>query len=59
LKRNVYAQRYKGYKDALFDNNIPFNDKYVLIKDLSQESGVEAALEILKMNPLPERCIYH
>jgi len=54
LKRNVYAQRYKGYKDALFDNNIPFNDKYVLIKDLSQESGVEAALEILKMNPLPD-----
>src|SRR6476659_227756 len=57
LKRNVYAQRYKGYKDALFDNNIPFNDKYVLIKDLSQESGVEAALEILKMNTLPDGAI--
>ena len=54
LKRNVYAQRYKGYRDALFDNNIPANDQYVLIKDLSQESGVEAALEILKMKPLPD-----
>ena len=37
LKRNVYAQRHKGYKDALFDNNIPFNENYVLIKDLSEQ----------------------
>jgi LacI family transcriptional regulator len=54
LKRNVYAQRYKGYTDALYDNNIPFNKKYVLIKDLSEQCGVEAAMEILKMNPLPD-----
>src|SRR6478752_3270806 len=54
LKRNVYAQRHKGYKDALFDNNIPFNENYVLIKDLSEQCGIEAALEILKMKPLPD-----
>jgi len=54
LKRNVYAQRYKGYKDALFDNDIPFNESYVLIKDLSEQCGIEAALEILKMKPLPD-----
>lgn len=54
LKRNVYAQRHKGYADALYDNNIPFNKKYVLIKDLSEQCGVEAAMEILKMNPLPD-----
>src|SRR4026209_964637 len=28
LKRNVYAQRHKGYTDALFDNNIPFNERH-------------------------------
>ena len=28
LKRNVYAQRYQGYKDALFDNDIPFNEYF-------------------------------
>ncbi|MFN3665092.1 MAG: LacI family DNA-binding transcriptional regulator [Sediminibacterium sp.] len=54
LKRNVYAQRHKGYADALYDNNIPFHKKYVLIKDLSEQCGVEAAMEILKMNPLPD-----
>ena len=54
LKRNVYSQRHKGYTDALFDNNIPFNEGYVLIKDLSEQCGIEAALEILKMKPLPD-----
>lgn len=54
LKRNVYAQRHKGYKDALFDNNIPFNEDHVLIKDLSEQCGVEAAEQILQMQPLPD-----
>lgn len=54
LMRNVYAQRHKGYADALYDNNIPYNKDYVLIKDLSEQCGVEAALQILKMKPLPD-----
>ena len=54
LKRNVYAQRHKGYSDALFDNGIAHNKELVLIKDLSEQCGVEAALEILKMKPLPD-----
>lgn len=54
LKRNVYAQRYKGYADALFDSNIELNKDLVLIKDLSEQCGVEAAKEIIKMKPLPD-----
>lgn len=54
LKRNVYAQRHKGYQDALYDNNIPYDKHKVLIKDLSEQCGREAALEILKMKPLPD-----
>ncbi len=54
LNRNVYAQRHKGYADALFDHNIPMNKNLVLIKDLSEQCGVEAALEIMKMKPLPD-----
>lgn len=53
-KRNVYAQRHKGYTDALFDNNIPYDKSRVLIKDLSEQCGVEAALQIMKMKPLPD-----
>lgn len=54
LNRNVYAQRFKGYKDALYDNGIKFDDKLLLIKDLSEKCGREAALEILKMKPRPD-----
>jgi LacI family transcriptional regulator len=54
LKRNVYAQRYKGYKDALFDHNIKVDDKLVLVKDLSEQCSVEAAHEVLRMKPMPD-----
>jgi len=54
LKRNVYAQRYKGYLDALSDHKIAFEKDLVLIKDLSEQCGVEAAMEILKMKPRPD-----
>lgn len=54
LMRNVYAQRHKGYSDALNDHNIPYCKDRVLIKDLSEQCGVEAALKILKMKPFPD-----
>lgn len=54
LKRNVYAQRHKGYADALFDHGIPYEKDRVLIKDLSEQFGREAGLQILKMKPLPD-----
>jgi LacI family transcriptional regulator len=54
LKRNVYAQRHKGYMDALFDNGIPQDKNLVLIKDLSEQCGIEAAQEIIKMKPVPD-----
>lgn len=54
LKRNVYAQRHRGYTDALFDAGIEYNKNLVLVKDLSEQSALEAAQEILKMKPLPD-----
>ena len=54
LKRNVYAERHRGYREALHDNDIAFDNELVLIKDLSEQCGIEAALEILKMDPLPD-----
>ena len=54
LMRNVYAQRHKGYSDALRDHDIPYCEDRVLIKDLSEQCGVEAALSILKMKPFPD-----
>lgn len=54
LKRNVYAQRHNGYRNALSDHDIPYDTNLILIKDLSEQCGVEAAMEILKMEPLPD-----
>lgn len=54
LRRNVYAQRHKGYQDALFDHNISYDSDLVLIKDLSEEGGRSSALEILKKRPFPD-----
>lgn len=54
LKRNVYSQRYKGYRDALFDNGISLNEKLLFVKDLTEKSAIETAMEILKMKPLPD-----
>jgi LacI family transcriptional regulator len=54
LKRNVYFQRYKGYQDALFDNNIPLDESLLLIQDLSEEASIASAAKILKMKPLPD-----
>ena len=31
IQRNVYAQRYKGYREALYDNGIPFDKSLLLI----------------------------
>lgn len=54
LKRNVYSQRYKGYKDALYDNGIPFDESLLIVNDLSERAGIESAMQILKMKPLPD-----
>jgi LacI family transcriptional regulator len=54
LKRNVYSQRFKGYRDALYDSKIPFDENLLIVGDLSEKAGVEAAEMILKMKPRPD-----
>lgn len=53
-KQNVYKDRLRGYRDALADSKIKFKEEDVLITNLSQESGAEAAKTILKMKHLPD-----
>lgn len=53
-KRNVYVDRLQGYKDALSAHHLDYKEAQVLISNLSQEAGVEAAATILRMDPLPD-----
>jgi LacI family transcriptional regulator len=54
LKRNVYSERYRGYRDALFDNAITLDENLVIVNDLSEESAIESAKKIIKMKQLPD-----
>jgi LacI family transcriptional regulator len=54
LRRNVYGQRHQGYADALANAGIAYDENLVLIKDLSERCGVEAALDIIRMNKRPD-----
>lgn len=55
LLRNVYTDRLKGYKHALRDHNLPFDEKkMVYISKLSEEAGNKAAEHILKMGTKPD-----
>jgi LacI family transcriptional regulator len=53
-KRNVYVDRLKGYKQALADQRIVFREDLVIVGNLSQEAGAEAAALIREMRPLPD-----
>ncbi len=54
LKRNVYGERHRGYKDALIDNDVPYKEDRVIVRDLTELSGVEAAEQMLRMKPRPD-----
>jgi LacI family transcriptional regulator, galactose operon repressor len=54
LNRNVYALRYKGYREALQEQKIHFDESMLFIGDLSEHAGIEAAETILKMKTRPD-----
>lgn len=54
LSRNVYADRLKGYKAALAEYNIPFHKKELIINKLDEKSDIQAADQLLSLNPLPD-----
>ncbi len=54
LKRNVYADRLKGYQQALTEQGIPFDEGLLLVTDLSQEVGVDVAKQIQRMSARPD-----
>jgi LacI family transcriptional regulator len=54
LLRNVYNDRFRGYKKALEDNGIQFDQELVIISDLTEDAGTSAAQKMLMMNPRPD-----
>ncbi len=54
MLRNVYAERLAGYKQALKDHKVPFDEKLIFISKLNEEAGTMAAAQILKMKQKPD-----
>ena len=54
LLRNVYTERLNGYKRALEDNGLPFDDSLVIINNLSEKDGEDVGKQILKMKKRPD-----
>jgi LacI family transcriptional regulator len=54
LKRNVYSERKRGYKQALEDHKFKFDEKLVIIDGLKEEDAIRSAKRILALKPLPD-----
>lgn len=54
IKRNVYADRLRGYRQALSDHGIPYDENLVFVNNLQETACVEAIRSIIEMNPRPD-----
>ncbi len=50
----IFANRNNGYKQALLDNGIEFNENYVIRTKSSVEAGKESVKKLLELNPPPD-----
>jgi LacI family transcriptional regulator len=54
LLRSVYSERFNGYKKALEEHQLEFDEDLLIVNDLSSQAGIAAAEQILKMLVLPD-----
>lgn len=54
MLRNVYLERFNGYKKALADHGLEFESGLLFLSELSNKSGREAAESILLMKNRPD-----
>ncbi|MEZ0611837.1 LacI family DNA-binding transcriptional regulator [Fibrella sp. WM1] len=54
LKRNVYADRLAGYRQALMQHNLPIDESLILVTNLDREAGFDAARQLQAMDNRPD-----
>jgi LacI family transcriptional regulator len=54
MLRNVYSERFRGYKQALKDNMIEYDQNLLMTGDMSHQAGIDVAERILKMKHRPD-----
>lgn len=54
MLRNVYSERFRGFKQALKDYNVEFDENLLFVTDMSEKAGIEVAGKILNMKHHPD-----
>jgi LacI family transcriptional regulator len=54
LNRNVYNDRLLGFKQALSDNSVPFDEDFLIVSNLSYSSGEMIVRELMKCEAMPD-----
>ena len=54
LNLEIYRKRFEGYKKALADHDIQFNEDYVIRTSSKIESGIQAVEELWKLDDKPD-----
>ena len=54
LNRNVYIDRLRGFKQALSDNSVPYDEDLLIVSDLSYSSGELIVRELMKHKAMPD-----
>lgn len=54
LLRNVYSDRFNGFRQAMTDNRLEVSSESLIISDLSHKAGVEIARSLLQQRQLPD-----
>jgi len=53
-KISIYKERLRGYREALSDNGLPFDESLVVESNLQLEDGRNCMQQLLKLNMLPD-----
>ncbi len=54
LNRNVYNDRYRGFRQALADNSVPFDERMLIVTDLGDDSGETILNQLLANGTMPD-----
>ncbi|HEY4209132.1 MAG TPA: LacI family DNA-binding transcriptional regulator [Puia sp.] len=54
LQDAIFALRYRGYRDALEESGLPFEQSLVVVAEAGEEASERAAKKIMAMKPLPD-----
>ncbi len=54
MNRNVYSDRFRGYKQALAENSLEFDDNSLIITDLMDNSGEVIIRKLLSRGSMPD-----